>query len=75
MMIFRLAILIYDDFQTGNLGQSANPAPYINALMPENLQRGPGLTIVSLLGNDSRYDGVAPKCRLLADASTTSPTI
>jgi hypothetical protein len=69
-----IASFIYDDFQTGNLGQSANPAPYINALMPEDLQRGPGLTIVSLLGNDSRYDDVAPKCRLLADTSTTSPT-
>jgi hypothetical protein len=42
--------------------------------MPEDLQRGPGLTVVSMLGNDSRYNGVVPKCRLLADTSTSSPT-
>lgn len=65
---------IYDDFQAGKLVQSANPTAYENTTMPEDLQRGPGLTVVSMLGNDSRYNGVVPKCRLLADTSTSSPT-
>ena len=57
---------IYDDFQAGKLVQSTNPTAYVNTTMPEDLQRGPGLTVVSMLGNDSRYNGVVPKCRLLA---------
>ena len=65
---------IYDDFQAGKLVQSTNPTAYVNTTMPEDLQRGPGLTVVSMLGNDSRYNGVVPKCRLLAETSTGSPT-
>ena len=66
---------IYDDFQAGKLVQSANPTTCENTTMPEDLRRGPGLTVGRMLGNDSRYNGVVPKCRLLADTSTSSSTL
>lgn len=52
---------IYDDFQAGKLVQSANPTAYENTTMQKDLQRGPGLTVGRMLGNDSRYNGVVPK--------------
>ena len=60
---------IYDDFQNQNLTASNNPQTYVNAGMPRDLIDAGGLTLVSIVGNDSRFDGVQPACRLHADAN------
>ena len=42
--------------------------------MPEDLRTGPGVTLVSMFGNSSRFTGVDPRCVLFADASLSAGT-
>ena len=35
--------------------------------MPEDLRAGPGVTLVTMFGNSSRFNGVDPRCTLVGD--------
>lgn len=37
--------------------------------MPEDLRAGPGVTLVTMFGNSSRFNGVDPRCTLVGDAN------
>ena len=41
---------------------------YSNAAMPSDLQAGGAIKLVPVFGNTDRFDRLAPKCALLADA-------
>ena len=42
--------------------------------MPEDLRSGPGVTLVTMLGNSSRFDGVDPRCVLVGEANLATGT-
>ena len=42
--------------------------------MPEDLRSGPGVTLVTMFGNSSRFDGVDPRCVLVGDANLATGT-
>lgn len=69
-----IAGYIYDEFQKGTLVESATPQIYTNINMPKDLRTGNSVTLVSLLGNDNRFDGVRPRCVLLSGTNAYSPT-
>ena len=41
---------------------------YVDADMPQDLRDGPGMTLVALFGNSSRFNGVDPRCAFTSDA-------
>ena len=47
---------------------------YVDADMPQDLRDGPGMTLVALFGNSSRFDGVNPRCALTSDADIATGT-
>ena len=62
---------------TKNSRQQLADAPwacYTDSDMPEDLRSGPGVTLVSMFGNSSRFTGVDPRCVLFADASLSAGT-
>ena len=66
---------IYKKFSTGRLSETPVDHVYTDSDMPDDLQGGPGVTLVTLFGNSSRFDGVDPRCTLLSDANATAGTI
>ena len=65
---------IYKKFSTGQLADSPAERVYADTDMPSDLQSGPGVTLVTLFGNSSRFNGVDPRCTLVADASIATGT-
>ena len=65
---------IYKKFASGTLVEPGSSIVYQDPDMPQDLRDGPGMTLVSLFGNSSSFDGVAPRCVLASDAYLTSGT-
>ena len=65
---------IYKKFSVGQLADAPVERVYTDSDMPEDLRSGPGVTLVSMFGNSSRYTGVDPRCVLLADANLSAGT-
>ena len=65
---------IYKKFSVGQLADAPVERVYTDSDMPEDLRSGPGVTLVSMFGNSSRFTGVDPRCVLLADASLSAGT-
>ena len=65
---------IYKKFASGTLVEPGSSIVYQDPDMPQDLRDGPGMTLVSLFGNSSSFDGVAPRCVLASDANVTSGT-
>lgn len=59
---------IHADFQLNTLSDNASSMDYSNAAMPSDLQAGGAIKLVPVFGNTDRFDRLAPKCALLADA-------
>ena len=56
---------IYKDFAQGRLQDDVRSRVYANDNMSADLKAGAGVTVVSLFGKTSRYDGVDPRCPLV----------
>ncbi|MDA9639767.1 prepilin-type N-terminal cleavage/methylation domain-containing protein [SAR116 cluster bacterium] len=65
---------LYKDFIDGKVGESTTPQIYKNATMPNDLQKGDGVEIVTLVGNSGRLNGIDPICPLLFDANISAGT-
>ena len=65
---------IYKKFSTGQLSDNSVQRVYSDGDMPEDLRSGPGVTLVTLFGNSSRFNGVDPRCTLHADANLAAGT-
>jgi len=63
---------IYKEFSSGSLSDGELSRVYSNDSMPEDLRANTSVTLVSLFGNSSRFDGVDPRCPLTTDASLSS---
>ena len=64
-----ISAFIYKKFSTGQLAESPVERVYADTNMPADLQSGSGVTLVTLFGNSSRFNGVDPRCTLLAGAN------
>ena len=65
---------IHADFQLNTLSDNASSMDYSNAAMPSDLQAGGAIKLVPVFGNTDRFDRLAPKCALLADADIGNRT-
>ena len=65
---------IYRKFISRTLTETATETVYTDPAMADDLRNGPGVTLVTLLGNSSRFDGVDPRCTLVSDADVTNGT-
>ena len=66
---------IYKKFISRTLAETATEQTYVDPTMAEDLRTGTGVTLVTLIGNSSRFDGVAPRCTLLSDANMVKGTL
>ena len=69
-----IAAHIYKKFASGTLNEPTSEQVYVDADMPQDLRDGPGMTLVALFGNSSRFDGVDPRCALASDADIATGT-
>ena len=60
---------IYKKFSAGQLADTPVERVYADSDMPEDLRAGPGVTLVTMFGNSSRFNGVDPRCTLVGDAN------
>ena len=60
---------IYKKFSVGQLADTPVERVYADSDMPEDLRAGPGVTLVTMFGNSSRFNGVDPRCTLVGDAN------
>ena len=60
---------IYEKFSIGQLADTPVERVYADSDMPEDLRAGPGVTLVTMFGNSSRFNGVDPRCTLVGDAN------
>ena len=65
---------IYKDFAQGRLQDDVRSRVYTNDNMSADLKAGAGVTVVSLFGMTSRYDGVDPRCPLVETANLAAGT-
>jgi hypothetical protein len=65
---------IYKDFAQGRLQDDVRSRVYANDNMSADLKAGAGVTVVSLFGKTSRYDGVDPRCPLVETANPVAGT-
>ena len=63
---------IHAEFQLNTLSDNVSSMDYSNAAMPSDLQTGGAIKLVPVFGNTDRFDRLAPKCALLADADIGS---
>ena len=56
-------------FSIGQLADTPVERVYADSDMPEDLRAGPGVTLVTMFGNSSRFNGVDPRCTLVGDAN------
>lgn len=69
-----VAAFVYKDFIDGNLSKSSTPRTYVNSAMQEDLKQETSLSIATLFGNQTRYDGVNARCALTSDANLQAGT-
>ncbi len=60
---------IYEKFSIGQIADTPVERVYADSDMPEDLRAGPGVTLVTMFGNSSRFNGVDPRCTLVGDAN------
>jgi len=66
---------IYKKFISRTLAETATEQTYLDPTMAEDLRDGTGVSLVTLIGNSSRFDGVEPRCKLLSDADVATGTL
>ena len=63
-----IASHIYKKFSSRTLAEPVGAQVYSDPDMPADPLAGEGMTLVALFGNNSRFDGVDPRCILIANA-------
>ena len=66
---------IYKKFSSRTLAETLGSQLYSDADLPEDLQDSDGVTLVTLFGNSSRFDGVDPRCALVTNANLSAGTL